>query len=157
MSEITEGSKVPRFAARQSSAGGTVSSTDLAGKPTVLFFYPKADTPGCTREACAFRDLQAEFTKLGARVLGVSKDTLGSQEKFRDKYGLTMPLLADPEKALCEAFGVMKEKTLYGKKSIGIERSTFLIDAQGVIRRAWRKVKVDGHAEEVLAALRDLG
>jgi peroxiredoxin Q/BCP len=121
-----------------------------------LYFYPKDDTPGCTKEACAFQDGTAQFAKVDACVLGVSRDTPERHAKFKAKYGLAFPLLADTEAKLCQAYGVWKEKTLYGKTSMGIERSTFLIDARGVVRRIWRKVKVDGHAAEVIAALQKL-
>ncbi|MBC7352819.1 MAG: peroxiredoxin, partial [Thermogutta sp.] len=122
----------------------------------VLYFSPKDDTPGCTREACAFRDLKAEMEKLGAVVLGVSADDLDSHRKFRQKYNLNFPLLSDTDHKVAEMFGAWREKVRFGKKSMGIQRSTFLIDAHGIIRKVWKNVKVDGHDEQVLKALREL-
>ena len=122
----------------------------------VLYFYPRDDTPGCTREACAFRDQQAELKKLGAKVLGVSTDSVESHGKFRDKYELNFPLLADPDHKVAEKYGAWREKNMYGKKSMGIQRSTFLIDADGKVAKVWKAVKVDGHDEQVMAALREL-
>ena len=136
--------------------GGTISIAALRGAPVVLFFYPRDDTSGCTREAVAFSGLKAEFDALGAQVFGISKDSVASHEKFRDKHGLTVPLLSDEGSDVCERFGVWKEKSMYGKTFWGIERATFLIDAEGRIAREWRKVKVPGHAEEVLEAVRAL-
>ena len=136
--------------------GGELRLADLRGAPVVLFFYPRDDTSGCTREAVAFSGLKPEFDALGAHVLGISKDSVASHEKFRDKHGLTVPLLSDENSDVCERFGVWKEKSMYGKTFFGIERSTFLIDAEGRIAREWRKVKVPGHAEEVLEAVRAL-
>ena len=123
----------------------------------VLYFYPKDDTPGCTREACAFRDQKAALKKLGAVVLGVSADSIASHGKFRDKYRLNFPLLADEGHQIAEKYGAWREKTMYGKKSMGIVRSTFLIDAAGKVAAVWRNVKVDGHDAQVLAALAELG
>jgi thioredoxin-dependent peroxiredoxin len=119
----------------------------------VLYFYPKDDTPGCTREACAFRDQRAALTKLGAVVLGVSPDTAASHAKFRDKFDLNFPLLADVGHAVAEKYGAWREKNLYGKKSIGVQRSTFLIGGDGKVVKVWKKVSVDGHDAQVLAAL----
>ncbi|QEH37526.1 Putative peroxiredoxin bcp [Aquisphaera giovannonii] len=135
--------------------GKTVTLGDLKGAPVVLYFYPKDDTPGCTKEACAFRDAIGEYRKAGAHVLGVSPDPVASHGKFAKKYDLPFPLLADTEKAACEAYGVWKEKSMYGRKSMGVERTTFVIDAQGIVRRIFPKVKVDGHSDVVLEALRD--
>lgn len=126
---------------------------DYAGKTLVLYFYPKDDTSGCTSEAQQFRDLHASFTEAGAEILGISKDSVASHKKFRAKYDLPFPLGADVEGALCEAYGVWKEKSMYGKKYMGIERSTFLIDEAGLLRAEWRKVKVTGHADAVLKAV----
>jgi peroxiredoxin Q/BCP len=137
-------------------AGAPVSWEDFRGHPVVVFFYPKADTPGCTREACAFRDLTPEFTALGVKIVGISADPVKRQAGFQRKYDLTMPLLADPDHAVLEPWGVWAEKVLYGKKSMGIVRTTFLFDAAGVLRHAWPKVKVDGHAEAVLERARAL-
>ena len=148
------GKKVPAFSVP--STGGPLSSKDLAGAPYVLYFYPKDDTPGCTLEGQGFRDQRPAFKRLGVRVLGVSRDTLSSHEKFRSKYALPFDLLSDADERLCKQFDVIKEKNMYGKKVIGIERSTFLVDAEGVLRNEWRKVKVDGHVDQVLAAAKEL-
>ena len=121
----------------------------------VVFFYPKDDTPGCTKEACGFRDAHAALQKARAVVLGISPDSAESHQRFRDKFSLGFPLLADPERQAIEAYGVWQEKSMYGRKFMGVERSTFLIDEQGVLRQEWRKVKVDGHVDEVLASLGD--
>lgn len=136
--------------------GDSVTLSALRPAPVVLFFYPRDDTSGCTKEAIGFTELHGEFQALGAHVLGLSKDTVAKHEKFRDKHDLGIPLLSDAEDEVCEAYGVFKEKKMYGKTFMGIERSTFLIDGEGRIARAWRKVKVPGHAEEVLQALKDL-
>ena len=136
--------------------GDSVSLSALRPRPVVLFFYPRDDTSGCTKEAVAFSTMKSEFDAAGAEVIGISKDSVASHEKFRDKHDLTVPLLSDAENEVCEAYGVWVEKTMYGKKFLGIERSTFLIDGAGHIARVWRKVKVPGHAEEVLDALRAL-
>jgi len=140
----------------ESSTGGRVSLTSLKGKPVVLYFYPKDDTPGCTTEACAFRDMKATYDATGAVVLGVSPDDLPSHRKFAEKYGLTFPLLSDPDHAVAEAYGVWGEKKNYGRTYMGITRATFVIDGDGDIHEVWPKVKVDGHADEVLAALRPI-
>jgi peroxiredoxin Q/BCP len=126
------------------------------GSPVVLYFYPKDDTPGCTREACSFRDLKQQMEKLGAVVLGVSPDTVESHKKFREKYNLNFPLLADVDHTVAEAYGAWREKVRFGKKSMGIQRSTFLIDSEGVVRKVWKNVQVDGHDAQVLEALREL-
>ncbi|MFO7757834.1 MAG: peroxiredoxin [Roseovarius sp.] len=136
--------------------GDRVSLSDLRPGPVVLFFYPRDDTSGCTKEAIAFSGLKSEFDAAGATVIGISKDSVASHEKFRDKHDLTVPLLSDADDETCEAYGVWTEKNMYGKKFFGIERSTFLIDGAGRIARVWRKVKVPGHAEEVLEAVRAL-
>ena len=124
----------------------------LKGKVVVLYFYPKDDTPGCTAEACAFRDALPDFSKVKAAIIGISRDSVASHAKFKTKFGLPFPLASDEDGKVCQAYGVWVEKSMYGKKYMGIERSTFLIDAKGVIRNVWRKVKVEGHAEEVLNA-----
>jgi len=140
----------------ESGTGGRVSLASLRGKPVVLYFYPKDDTPGCTAEACAFRDMRTAYEATGAVVLGVSADDLPSHKKFAEKYGLTFPLLSDPDHAVSEAYGVWGEKKNYGRTYMGITRATFVIDGDGVIHEVWPKVKVDGHADEVLAALRPI-
>jgi peroxiredoxin Q/BCP len=134
-------------------AGKEVSLEDYANKALILFFYPKDDTPGCTKEACAFRDSYEALVARGVALLGVSKDSIASHQKFIEKYHLPFPLLSDPEGELLEAFGVWREKNMYGKKVMGVERSTFLIDGEGVVRKVWRRVKVDGHVEAVARAL----
>ena len=136
--------------------GGEISLNALRGGPVVLFFYPRDDTSGCTKEAIAFTTLAGKFAAAGATVLGLSKDTVARHDKFRDKHGLGVPLLSDAESQTCEAYGVWKEKSMYGKKFFGIERATFLIDGAGRIARVWRKVRVPGHADEVLTAVRAL-
>lgn len=153
--DLKEGMKAPDFSA-ESSEGGLVSLGDCLGKAVVLYFYPKDSTPGCTREACDFRDVSTKLNRHGAVVLGVSKDSLQSHGNFQAKYNLNFPLLSDPDLKMIKAYGVWKEKKMYGKSAMGVERSTFLIDAQGVIRRIWRQVKVDGHVDEVLEALKAL-
>lgn len=133
--------------------GGTTSLTDFAGKPVVVYFYPKDDTPGCTVEAKGFTELVADFAAAGATVLGISKDSVKLHDKFRDKYDLRIALLSDETGDVCERYGVWVEKDTFGKTYMGIERATFLIDGAGQIARVWRKVKVEGHTEEVLAAV----
>ena len=152
---IAEGAKAPDFTL-VAHDGTKLKLSSLRGRPVVLYFYPKDDTPGCTREACGFRDVQAKFTRHGAVVLGVSRDGPASHEKFRAKYELPFTLLCDPDHAVAERYGAWREKTLYGKKSMGIVRSTFVIDALGVVARVFRSVKPDGHAAQILAALADL-
>lgn len=153
--ELKAGMKAPAFAA-ETTDGTKIALKDFKGKNVVLYFYPKDDTPGCTKEACAFRDSNADLKKLGAVVLGVSKDDVASHEKFAAKFNLNFPLLADTTGAICEAYGVWQEKSNYGKKYMGIVRSTFLIDGKGVVRNVWRTVKVDDHAAEVLEALKQI-
>jgi len=152
---IKEGQKAPEFSL-PSSEGGEVSLKSLKGKPVVLYFYPKDDTPGCTREACAFRDAKAAMRKTGAVVLGISPDSLAAHDKFTAKYKLNFPLLSDPDKAVAKKYGAFGEKLLYGKKVVGMIRSTFVIDAAGVVRKVFPRVKVDGHDAKVLAALQEL-
>jgi peroxiredoxin Q/BCP len=139
----------------QDEEGRTVHLKDYAGTPVVLFFYPRADTPGCTIEACGFRDHFKKLQQAGVVVLGISRDTVKAQKKFKDKYDLPYPLLADPDEVVCNQFGVMKEKNMYGKKVRGIERTTFVIGGDGKLLKIFSKVKPEGHAEEVLAALKD--
>jgi len=154
MAELDAGAKAPDF--EMAGAEGPVRLADFAGKALVLYFYPKDDTSGCTKEAQDFSALSADFAAAGALVLGVSKDSVASHGKFTAKYGLSVPLASDPEGAALEAYGTWVEKSMYGRKYMGIERSTFLVDGGGMIRRIWRKVKVPGHAAEVLAALKAL-
>lgn len=156
MSEWLEpGTKAPAFQLK-SDQGTKVKLSEMKGRPVVLYFYPKDDTPGCTKEACAFRDAQKKLAKSDAVVLGVSPDDVESHQKFRDKFSLNFPLLADPDHAVAETYGAWREKNMYGKKSMGIQRSTYLIDRQGKVAKVWKKVNVDGHDEEVLAALEAL-
>ena len=136
--------------------GGRISSADLAGSSAVIFFYPKDDTPGCTKEAVGFSALKPEFDKAGIKLLGISADPPAKHDKFVAKHNLTVTLGADPELHTLKAFGVWTEKSMYGKKYFGIERTTFLVGKDGKIAKVWRKVKVPGHAEEVLAAASDL-
>jgi len=143
---IEKGSKAPDFTLA-SDEGGDVTLSAFRGKKVVLYFYPKDDTPGCTIQACDFRDATPAFEKLDAVVLGVSADSVASHSKFRKKFGLTFPLLADEDHAVCEAYGVWKEKSMYGRTFMGIERSTFLIDEDGTVADVWRKVQPKGHAE----------
>lgn len=149
---LTEGDKLPKLKVTDDE-GNVVSTSDLLGESLILYFYPKDDTPGCTNEASQFRDLYAKFEKKKARIVGVSRDSAASHQKFKEKYSIPFTLLADTDSKLCDAFGVIVEKNMYGKKSMGVQRSTFLIDASGNIVRAWSKVKVDGHADEVLESL----
>ena len=152
--EATVGTKAPDFSLPDQ-AEKSVSLKSLKGKQVVLYFYPKDDTPGCTKESCDFRDTYTKMTKAGAVILGVSLDGAESHRKFIEKYRLPFSLLSDEEATVSKAYGVYKLKNMYGKKYWGIERSTFVIDQDGVIKAAFRKVKVDGHAEEILAALKD--
>lgn len=149
---IEIGSRAPSFSLPATETG-KAASADLRGKPYILYFYPKDDTSGCTAEACDFRDNIASFNKAGAAVIGVSRDGLQSHEKFSAKYGLKFPLASDEDADLCAKFGVWVQKSMYGRKYMGIERSTFLIDGTGVVRAAWRKVSVPGHIAEVKKAL----
>lgn len=151
-----EGQKAPDFDLATDS-GDRVKLSRLKGKPVVVYFYPKDDTSGCTKEAQAFTELAPAFAAAGTRVIGISPDTVESHAKFRSKYELGIDLAADPERKAIESFGVWVEKSMYGRKYMGVDRSTFLIDANGKIARVWRKVKVPGHAEEVLAAAKALG
>ncbi|WP_120505115.1 peroxiredoxin [Sulfitobacter mediterraneus] len=136
--------------------GGTVTLADLKGTPVVLFFYPRDDTPGCTKESIGFSEHLADFEAAGAKVFGISRDTMAKHDKFTAKHDLTVPLLSDENGEMTEAYGVWVEKNMYGKKSMGIERATYLIDAQGDIAKIWRKVKVPGHVEAVLDAVKAL-
>lgn len=131
-----------------------ITLSKLKGKPVVLYFYPKDDTPGCTKQACGFRDAFAEYQNAGAVILGVSPDDTASHAKFAEKFELPFPLLADVGSKVCETYGVWKEKNMYGKKSMGVERTTFVIDRQGVVNVVFARVKVDGHVDQVLAAIK---
>ncbi|MDE0680057.1 MAG: peroxiredoxin [Gammaproteobacteria bacterium] len=155
MSTTEVGAPAPDFDSA-STGGGRQSLGDLRGSKLVLYFYPKDNTPGCTTEGQNFRDLHDEFTTANAVILGVSRESIRSHDNFRGKQGFPFHLLSDPEETLCKAYDVIKEKSMYGRKYMGIERSTFLIDEEGVLRREWRKVKVKRHAEEVLEAAREL-
>jgi thioredoxin-dependent peroxiredoxin len=152
-SGLTEGAKAPAFHLPRD-GGGTVSLSDFAGKNLVLFFYPRADTPGCTKEAIDFTRLSGAFAESGTALLGVSADPPRAQEAFRDKHELATPLASDEQHQMLEAYGVWGEKSMYGKTFLGIIRTTVLIGADGRVRRIWRNVRVDGHADEVLAAVR---
>ncbi|HVU87025.1 MAG TPA: thioredoxin-dependent thiol peroxidase [Pirellulales bacterium] len=152
---LEEGKAAPDFTLAADD-GKKVNLKALRGQPVVLYFYPRDDTPGCTKEACAFRDRKKELTRLGAHVLGVSTDDVTSHEKFRDKYELNFPLLADVDHKIAEKYGAWREKNMYGKKSMGIQRSTYLIDAEGKIQKIWKKVSVDGHDDQVLDELKKL-
>lgn len=136
---------------------GKVQLSALRGHITVLYFYPKDDTPGCTAEACSFRDANHVMQQRGIVVLGVSADDLASHQKFADKYGLPFPLLADTDKTVVQRYGVWKEKSMFGKKYMGVNRETFLIDKEGIVRKIWPKVKAEGHAQEVLDTITALG
>jgi thioredoxin-dependent peroxiredoxin len=155
MSKIKLGAKVPDFSVA-ATGGGSFRLADAAGRKLVIYFYPRDMTSGCTRESQDFRDLDREFRKAGTQVVGVSRDSLASHEKFAAKESLPFPLLADTEERLCRLFDVIKPKSLYGRKYLGVERSTFLLDSSGRLQREWRKVKVPGHAEEVLEAAQHL-
>ncbi len=156
MSAIVEGSPAPAFAMPRD-GGGEVTLAAFAGQPVVLYFYPKDDTSGCTVEALDFTRLAPDFAAAGAAVIGVSKDSVKKHDKFKQKHGLGVVLGSDEAGDVCERYGVWTEKSMYGKKYMGIERSTFLIDGSGIVARAWRGVKVPGHAEAVLEAVRALG
>ena len=153
--EVTEGQPAPAFDMATDGAG-RVSSAALKGKPYVLYFYPKADTPGCTTEGQDFSALAGDFAAAGATVIGVSRDPVKKLDRFKAKYDLKVILASDEPGEVTEAFGVWVEKSLYGRTYMGVERATFLIDGAGVVRRVWRKVRVKGHAAEVLAAVQSL-
>jgi len=152
---LKEGDPVPDVKL-EGADGKAISPADFAGQKLVLYFYPKDDTSGCTAEAQAFTALADDFHKAGTWLLGVSKDSAKSHAKFTEKYALKVPLASDTEGKVCEAFGTWVEKSMYGRKYMGIDRATFLIDRDGVVKKVWRKVKVTGHAEDVLAAARAL-
>ncbi|MEA2784600.1 MAG: thioredoxin-dependent peroxiredoxin [Candidatus Eremiobacteraeota bacterium] len=152
---LEAGTQVPDVGA-QDQTGRSVRLRDFKGRKLVVYFYPKADTPGCTVESQAFRDLKGDLDAAGADIVGVSRDTVDAQKKFADKFSLNFPLLADTSSAICDAFGVIVEKNMYGKKSIGIQRSTFVVGADGVIAKVWPRVSVEGHGAAVLEAVRSL-
>ena len=155
MPKVTEGDKAPDFSLPTDTEGEFKLSEQL-GNPLVLFFYPKDDTSGCTKEAIGFSTLLPEFNQLGVTVIGASPDPVKKHEKFRAKHELTVPLISDEEKTMLEDYGVWVEKSMYGRKYMGVERTTLLIDANGTVARAWHKVKGPGHVEEVLDAAREL-
>lgn len=155
MSKVAVDRKVPDFSL-PATGGRTWRLKDALGGPLVIYFYPKDMTSGCTRESQAFRDLHGAFRRAGTQIVGISRDSVASHEKFRRKEALPFDLLSDEDETACRLFDVIREKNMYGRKVLGIERSNFLIDAGGVLRREWRKVKVDGHAEEVLEAAKSL-
>lgn len=155
MSKIAIGKKVPDWEL-PATGGDSIRLSALKGHPVVLYFYPKDNTSGCTLEGENFRDLHAQFKKLKTVILGVSRDSVKSHDGFKEKYAFNFDLLSDTDEKLCTLFDVIKPKMMYGKEVIGVERSTFLIDADGVLRKEWRKVKVDGHAQEVLEAVKAL-
>ncbi|MEQ8229644.1 MAG: thioredoxin-dependent thiol peroxidase [Rhodospirillales bacterium] len=152
---LNVGDKAPDFNL-PTDGGGTLALKDLKGKKVVLYFYPKDDTPGCTTEAQAFRDAIKTFEKAGAVIVGASKDSVARHDKFKTKYDLPFQLVSDEDGTLCESYGVWVEKNMYGRKYMGIQRATFLIDEKGVIRHIWPKVKVKEHADDVLAKIKDL-
>jgi len=152
MSQITVGKPIPDFTAQ--STQGEISAASLRGHCAVLYFYPKDNTPGCTTQAQGFRDRYQAFVDAGCQVVGVSRDSMKSHASFTDKQDLPFPLISDPDETLCQMFGVMKLKNMYGKQVRGIERSTFFIDADGILRQEWRGLKVPGHVEEVLQSVR---
>lgn len=152
---VEVGKKAPNFTL-STDGGGKVKLSELAGKPVVLYFYPKDNTAGCTKEACDFRDAMPGLRKLGATVIGVSKDSVNSHDGFKAKQKLNFPLASDADGKLCETYGTWIEKSLYGRKYMGIDRATFLIDGKGIVRQIWRKVKVPGHVDQVMAVLKAL-
>ena len=156
MAKVSIGKKVPDFSVAATS-DQIVSLKDYRGKNLVVYFYPKDSTPGCTLEGQDFRDQLSKFKRQKTVVFGVSRDSLSSHERFREKQGFNFDLLSDPDEKLCRLFDVIREKNMYGRKVMGVERSTFLIDQQGVLRQEWRKVRVKGHVAEVLDAVKTLG
>jgi peroxiredoxin Q/BCP len=152
---VDAGTTAPDFT-MPTDGGGSVTLSALRGKPVVLYFYPKDDTSGCTAQACGFRDQLPDFQDVDATVIGVSKDAVASHDKFKAKYALPFTLASDKETGVAEAYGVWVEKSMYGRKYMGMERSTFLIDKDGVVQKVWRKVKVPGHVQQVLEAVKAL-
>ena len=155
MVELTVGCKAPAFTL-PIDGGGKISLSEMTGEKVIIYFYPKDDTPGCTQESCDFRDNLTAFKKSGAIIVGISKDSVARHDKFKKKFKLNFPLASDEDGKVCEKYGVWTQKSMYGKKYMGIERSTFLVDEKGKIARIWRKVKVAGHADEVLSALKEM-
>ena len=155
MTKVSIGDKAPDFTL-PTNGDGTFTLSEHKGGPIVLFFYPKDDTPGCTKEAIGFSEKLTEFDAVGAKVIGMSPDPVKKHDKFRDKHNLTTTLVSDEEKTTLEAYGVWVEKSMYGKKYMGVERTTLLVDASGIIAQTWHKVKVPGHVDEVLAATKAL-
>lgn len=153
---IEPGKKAPAFTLT-SDTGEKVRLSDLKGKVVVLYFYPRDDTPGCTKEACAFRDRYKEIQKLGVELFGISGDSAESHTKFKTKYSLPFPLLVDDKHTMSEKYGAYREKNMYGKKSMGIQRSTYLIDADGKVVHVWKRVKVDGHDQQIIDAVKEIG
>ncbi len=154
--EVKIGDKAPDFTA-PTDGGGRLKLSSLKGRKVVLYFYPKDDTPGCTKEACGFSDAMRKFARADVEIVGVSRDSVARHDKFKAKYRLPFTLVSDEDGTICENYGVWIEKNNYGRKYMGIERATFLIDAAGKLRRVWRKVKVAGHVDEALAAAKELG
>ena len=152
---LQPGDQAPDFTAK-TDGGDDLTLSRLRGRKVVLYFYPKDDTPGCTKEACGFRDALPDFSGIDAEILGVSKDSVAKHDKFKAKYNLPFRLVSDEDGSICEAYGTWVEKSMYGRKYMGIDRATFLIDETGVVREAWRKVKVTGHVEAVLKAAQAL-
>jgi peroxiredoxin Q/BCP len=155
MMSLTIGDKAPDFIIA-TDGGGTFCLSEMVGHNVIIYFYPKDDTPGCTKEACEFRDSLPDFSKSAAKIIGISKDTVAKHDKFKSKYELPFTLGADLEGDVCEAYGTWVEKSMYGRQYMGIERATFLIDKEGVLQGIWRKVKVKGHVEEVLSTVQNL-
>lgn len=152
---VQEGKKAPDFELA-TDGNGKVKLSSLKGQNVIVYFYPKDDTSGCTKEACGFNETLPDFTKANATIIGISKDSVKSHDKFKDKYHLDFTLASDEDGAVCEKYGVWVEKSMYGRKYMGIERATFLIDANGIVQKAWRKVSVPGHVEDVLKELKAL-
>ena len=152
---LTIGDKAPDFTVA-TDGGDTFCLSEMMGHNVIIYFYPKDDTPGCTKEACEFRDSLPDFSKTSSKIIGISKDTVAKHDKFKSKYELPFTLAADLEGNVCEAYGTWVEKSMYGRQYMGIERATFLVDKEGVLQGIWRKVKVKGHVEEVLGAVQNL-
>jgi peroxiredoxin Q/BCP len=155
MMSLTIGDKAPDFTIA-TDGGGTFSLLEMRGHNVIIYFYPKDDTPGCTKEACEFRDSLPDFSNSSSKIIGISKDTVAKHDKFKSKYELPFTLGADLEGDVCEIYGTWVEKSMYGRQYMGIERATFLVDKEGVLQGIWRKVKVKGHVEEVLGAVQNL-